>query len=67
MFNELEYIDQRISIYNKLIQKQEQKINNIRKTFGYEPLYELTILKKYQRKVKSLEVSKDRYVVYANN
>lgn len=65
MFKEIEYIDQRIDMYNKLIQKQEEKIEKIRKTFGYEPLYELSVLKKYQKKVKSLEASKDRYVIYA--
>lgn len=65
MFKEIEYIDQRIDMYNKLIQKQEEKIEKIKKTFGYEPLYELSVLKKYQKKVKSLEASKDRYVIYA--
>ena len=60
MFNELEYIDQRISIYNKLIQKQEQKINNIRKTFDYEPLYEMQVLKRLYTKRNSLQYKKDK-------
>ena len=58
MFNELEYIDQRISIYNKLIQKQEQKIKN--QTFDYEPLYEMQVLKRLYTKRNSLQYKKDK-------
>lgn len=67
MFDDIEYLDAQIEIYKKLVKKQEEKIEKIKRIYEYTPRYEISVLNKWQRKIKSLEASKDRYTTYANH